>query len=158
MHALVVEGVEGLAEKLLVGGAAVQRGVVFAGHESDRLDLEVGHDGLELRQAAAAFGGVVGGVRQVAGEDDELGRRAQRVHRRHGLAQRDGGVRVGRALVAPVGVGELHEVEVAGVAAGGGHAAGTGGAAGQAGGEDGTAAERGEGEEVTTLHGGFRKG
>ena len=79
------------------------------------MTLSADDDLLEALHARAALLAVVGGVGEVAGEDDEVGLLGEAVHGRHGLLQRVLGVGVCRALVAPVGVGELHEVEVGGL-------------------------------------------
>ncbi len=113
MHALVVERVVGVAEELLVGLALIERRVVLAGHEADVGHLELLDDVAELGEALAALLAVVGGVGQVAGEDDEIGLLAERVDPRDRLLERVRGVRVGlRAGEAPMGVGQLDEVEI----------------------------------------------
>jgi hypothetical protein len=53
-------------------------------------------------------------VGEIAGEDDEVGLLDKPVHGRHRLFERMRGVGIGRAAEAPMGVGELHEMEVAG--------------------------------------------
>ena len=115
MHALVVERVVERAEELLVGLALVERGVVLARHKAHVLDTQRRDDLAEALHALAPQLGIVGGVGEVAGEDDEVGRAREAVHRSDGLFQRVLGIGIGRALVAPVGVGELHEVKVAGL-------------------------------------------
>ena len=77
MHALVVEGVVGGAEELLEGFALVERGVVLARHEAHVLDAERRDDLLEALHARAPLLPIVGGVGEVAGEDDEVGLRAR---------------------------------------------------------------------------------
>jgi hypothetical protein len=113
MHALVVEGVVRGAEELLVGLALVERRVVLARHEPHVLHGERRDDLLEALQAGAALLAVVRGVGEVAGEDDEIRFGGEPVHGRHRFLERVLGVGVCGALVAPMGVGELHEVEVA---------------------------------------------
>jgi hypothetical protein len=108
----VVERVVRFAEQLAVRLAPVERRVVLAGHEAHILDVQLADDLLELGEAAAALLRVVGRVREIAGEHDEIGLLGKRVHRGHRLAQRPLRVRVRRPLEAPVGVGHLHEVEV----------------------------------------------
>ena len=113
MHALVIEGVVRLAEEFLEGLAMVERGVVLAWHELDVLDLEVLHDVAELGHPFAPLLTVLGGVGEVAGEDDEVGRVLQVVDRGDRLLQRAGVVGVlRRPFEAPVAVGELDEVEL----------------------------------------------
>ena len=48
VHALVIEGVVGLAEELLVRFALVESGIVLAGQEADGLDLQAGGDVAKL--------------------------------------------------------------------------------------------------------------
>ncbi len=112
MHALVVEAVMRLAEIFLECGPIVERGIVFSRHEADSLDVEAADDVAHLGHAAAALLGIVGRVRQVAGEDDEVGRRLKRVHCSHGFLQGIRGFGIGIARVAPMCIGELHEIEV----------------------------------------------
>src|SRR5476649_718505 len=114
VHALVVERVVRRAKELLEGGALVERGVVLAGQEAHVLDVEGGDDFLEALHARAALGAVLGRVGQVTGEDDEVGLLRQAVHRDDGLFEGVLGVGIGRALVAPMGVRDLDEMEVAG--------------------------------------------
>ena len=112
VRALVVERVVGRTEELAIGLTLVQRGVVLARHEAHVLDGERGDDLAEALHALATQLGIVSGVREIAGEDDEVGLARQTVHGRHGLGQRVLGVGVCSTAVAPMGVGELHEVEV----------------------------------------------
>ena len=114
VHALVVERVVRLAEELLVGLALVERRVVLAGHEAHVLHLEFADDVAEFRQALPALLGVVGGVREVAGEHDEVGLLLEAVDGGNGLFERPLGVGVGRSFEAPVRVGQLHEIEIVG--------------------------------------------
>ena len=144
VHALVVEGVVRGAEELLVGLALVERGVVLARHEAHVLDGERRDDLLEALHALAPLLAVVGGVGEVAGEDDEVGLAGEAVHGRHGLLQRVLGVGIGGALVAPVGVGELHEVEVAAACA-------AACAAREQPGGEGDAGDAGQLEEIATI-------
>ena len=146
MHTLVVEDIVGGTEELLVRRAAVQRGIVLAGHEAHVLDLELADDGLELSQTPTPLDGVVGGVRQVAREDDEVGRFLQLVDRGDRLAQRDIGIGVGRTLETPMRVRELNEIELT-------IAASCRRAAGEPGGEDDTAACGGQVQEISAFHG-----
>src|SRR5260370_34104017 len=55
---------------------------------------------------------VVGGMRQVAGEHDEVGLPLKSVHQGNGVLQRHVRLRVWRTLKPPMRVGELQEVEV----------------------------------------------
>ena len=105
------EAVVRRAEELAVGLAVIERGIVLAGHEADLFRAQAGDQLLELREAPAPLGTVVGGVREIAGEDDEVGLRIERVYRGDGFGQRARRVRVRRALEAPVRVRELHEEE-----------------------------------------------
>ncbi len=144
VHALVVEAVEAVAEDVLVHLAVVQAGVVLAGNEAHVLDLQLADDGLELLHAALAFLVVGRGVRQVAGEHDEVGLVIQAVDRGDGLAQRVVRFRIRRPFETPVRIGHLHEGEVL---AGRGHRpAPRTQAAGQH-----RAAQAGKFEEVTTF-------
>jgi hypothetical protein len=130
VHALVVERIVGFAEEFLVRGAAVQGRIVFARHEAHLLDLQGRDDVAELRHPAAPLDGIVGGVREVAGEDDEFRLLRQRVDAGDRLPQRVGGVRIRGTREAPVGVRQLHEEEV--LVGGGGRRAGGGCASDQA--------------------------
>ena len=113
MHPFVIEGVMGRAEEFLEGLAVVERSVVLAGHELDILHLELADDGTNLVHAFTPDLAVLGGMGEVAGEDDEIRRFLQTVHRGHRLLQRSRRVRVlGRTLEAPMRIGELDEVEV----------------------------------------------
>ena len=85
---------------------------MLAGHVPLHGHFEICHDGLELAHALVPLGLVVGGVGQIAGEDDEVGLLRERVHRPHRLTERVGRLRVGRTLESPVGVGELDEEEI----------------------------------------------
>ncbi len=113
MHALVVEAVVAGAEKLLPRLAVVERGVVFPRHEAHVLVLEPLDDVAELAEAPPSLFGIVRGVREVAGEDDEVRLELEAVHRSDRLRQRAARVGIhGRAVEAPVRVGKLDEVEV----------------------------------------------
>jgi hypothetical protein len=72
VHALVVERVVQVVERLAVGVPVVRRRVVLAGQESNVLHFEAGGDLPYAPQPRLALGGVVGRVRQVPGEDDEV--------------------------------------------------------------------------------------
>ena len=113
VHALVVEAVVARRRRTLVRLAVVEARIVLARNEADVLDLQLADDGLNSLHAALALR-VVGGVREIAGEDDEVGLVGQAVDRDDRLFERMLGVGIGRALVAPVGVRDLDEVEVAG--------------------------------------------
>jgi hypothetical protein len=117
VHALVVEGVVRGAEELLVGLAAVERGVVLARHEAHVLHRERRDDLAEALHALAADLGIVGGMGEIAGEDDEVRLLGQAVHGGHRLLQRVLGIGICSPAVTPVRVGELHEMEVAGLGA-----------------------------------------
>src|SRR5439155_3956589 len=80
MDALVVEAVVARAEKLLPRLPVVERGVVFTGHEAHVLVLEALDDVAELDQAPPSLLRIVRGVRQVAGEDYEVGLVLEAVH------------------------------------------------------------------------------
>jgi len=68
VHPLVVKGVVGLAESLLVSLSFVQGCVVFAGQKLDVLDLEFSDYLAELLHTPPPRCVVVGCVRQVASE------------------------------------------------------------------------------------------
>ena len=75
--------------------------------------LQLGDDGPKFGHAPPALGWVVSRVRQVTGEDDEVRLMGKRVHGGDRLRQRAGRVRIDvLANEAPVGVGQLDEVEV----------------------------------------------
>src|SRR5262245_39902561 len=48
MHALVIEGIVGVAEMFLIHFATIERGVMLSRHELHGLDLELAHNLLEL--------------------------------------------------------------------------------------------------------------
>ncbi len=159
MHALEIEGVVRLAEELLVGRAAVERGIVLAGHEVHILHPQILDDVLELGHALAPLRRIVGGMGQIAGEDDEVGLVGERIDLGHRLAQ--GALRIGihrRPLEAPVRIGQLHEVEVLADAAGVSIlVAGLGlGEPGQAGGEY-HASHAGEAQELPAIDSAFHE-
>src|SRR5262249_13394695 len=104
---LVIEGVVRLPERLDERLATVERRIVLAGEEAQRLDLERGDDLLELREPLTPLLRVVGRARQIAREDEEVGLRLHRVERRHRLLQRELGIGVRRSLETPVRIGEL---------------------------------------------------
>ncbi len=112
MHPFVVEGVVRLSEKLLIGLPMVERGIMFARYEVDGLYLEVGHDIPEFAQPLAAFLRVVGGMREIAGEHDEVGGLIETVHRRDGFLQRAACIRIRRPFEAPMGIRQLDEKEI----------------------------------------------
>ena len=91
-----------VAEEFVEGLAAIERRVVLARHEAHVLDLELADDLLELGKALAAQLRVVGGMRQVAGEHDEVRRLGQAVDGGDGFFQGAFGIGIGRALEAPV--------------------------------------------------------
>ena len=116
MNALVIEGIVELAEEFLERLALIEGGIVLSGQVVNRLHLEPAGDVLEASHTLAAHLVVVRGVRQVAGEDDEVRLLVEAVDRCHGLLERTLGVRIdGRPCESPVGVGELNEVEVPGL-------------------------------------------
>src|SRR5258706_12945084 len=142
----MVEGVVGVAEELLPRRPVVGRGVVLARHEAYVAVLKPRGDLLEFAQPLAALYTVIGRVREVSREDDEVGRRLERVHRRDGFGKRAARIRIHRRTVeSPMRVGELHEVEV------GFRAAAHRRAAGKARGEYGAAAEGGEVQELPAI-------
>src|SRR4051812_11678229 len=79
MNAFMIEGIIRLAEKFLEGSAIVQRSIMLAGNEPQVSYLQSANDVAELRQALAALLWVVRGMGQIAGKDDEIGLRLQRV-------------------------------------------------------------------------------
>jgi len=95
---LVVKRVMCRPEVLLERLALVERGVVLAWHVALHGRLQSRDDSLELAHALVALGLVVGGVGQVAGEDDEIGLLRERVDRIHRLPEGVGRFRVRRAL------------------------------------------------------------
>jgi hypothetical protein len=111
VHPLVIEGVAGLPEELAEERAAVEAGVVLSGDHVALHDLEAPGDLLELAHARRRFAGGLAVVGEIAGEEDEVGPRGERVDHRHRPLEggRAGGV--GRSREADVGVGELHEGE-----------------------------------------------
>ena len=102
----------------MISLAPIQRGVVLAGHVMLHRRPEIDDDGLEFSHPLAALALVVGGVGEVAGEDDEVGCRGQRVDRGHGLPERVGRLGIGWAFEAPVRVRELDEEEIVRLRAG----------------------------------------
>ena len=67
---------------------------------------------LEFRQALAPLDGIVGGVREVAGEHDEVRLSIESVDRGHRFLERCLCVRIGRPFEAPMRIGQLNEVEI----------------------------------------------
>src|SRR5205085_12047506 len=88
MHAFMLEAVARATEEFLECFSIVERRVVLARHEIQRLHVEVADDLFELGEALSTLDGVIGGVRQIAGEDDEVGLLAEAVDRLNGLRQR----------------------------------------------------------------------
>src|SRR4029453_5747922 len=87
--------------------------VVLAGEIALRLHLELPHGVAHVRQARPTLRGVVGGVREIAGEDDEDGLVGKRVDVGDRLVERPRGIWVHRrARKAPVQIGHLEEHEV----------------------------------------------
>ena len=124
-------------------------------HDSDAALSSVDRDALTSAnvvlydRALAPLLAIIRSVRQIAGEDDEVGLVGEAVHRGHSLLERVLGVGIGGALEAPMGVGKLHEMEVAGGLRGGL-------ASGEQPGGKGDAGDAGQLEEVATvgmLHG-----
>src|SRR5438094_508482 len=123
VHALVIERVLGLAEELLERRGAVERRVVLAREIPLRLHLELPHGVAHVRQALPALLVIVGRVREIAREDDEVGLVGERVHVSDRLVERPLGIRVHRRTrEAPVEVGHLEEHEVLRPALAGGEA------------------------------------
>src|SRR5262245_17467856 len=152
VDALVVERAAQGAEQLLVGLAAVQRGVVLAGQELQVEPPQSADDLLELPHPLAPLVVVVRRVREVAREDDEVGFERRLVDRPHDPLQRGRGLGVhGGVAEAPVGVGELEEEEVLvrGRAVPALLCARS--AAAQARGEDDTASETEDPQEIATM-------
>src|SRR2546425_3679351 len=101
-----------VAEELLVGFAAIQRGVMFPRHESHGFDLELTHDVTKFGHPVAPYLPVVGGLSEIAGEDKEIRLLVQSVDGSHCLLQRPLGIRIDVGSVkTPMGVGELNKIE-----------------------------------------------
>src|SRR5262249_36128301 len=127
------------------GLAMIEGSVVLARHELHVADLELADDRAHFVHALAAHLAVFGRVGEVAGEHDEVRRLLQGIHRRDGFPERACRVGVlGWPLEAPVRVGELHEVEIAGI--------GCRGAAGHGGADEHDATESGKLEEFPSIH------
>src|SRR5919204_4948858 len=109
MHALVVEAVVRRPEELLERRASIERGVVFAGHEANLPGFEAADQLAELRETPAPLVRIVGGVREIAGEDDEVRLWLERVYRGDGLRQRAGGVGIRRGHGTPKGIPTIYE-------------------------------------------------
>lgn len=114
VHALVVERIVRGSKVLLKRFAVIDRSVVLAREEVHVLDVQLGNDALELGHARAPQLGVVGRVRQIAGEDDEVRLPRGVVDGLHHLRQGLIRLRIGRALIPPVGIGELKKEEIIG--------------------------------------------
>ena len=140
----MVERVLGGAEELLVGLRLVERGVVLARHEAHVLDAQRRDDLAKALHTLAPKLGIVGGVCEVAGEDDEVGLLGKPVHGRHRLLQRVLGVGVCSPAVTPVRVRELHEMKV-------GTGLGRCAPAGEQAGGEGDARQSGELEEIAAI-------
>jgi hypothetical protein len=108
---LVVEGVvrvpEGLAEEL----AAVQASIMLAGNGLDQRHLQPAGDLLEEPHPVGVLSRVLAVVRQVPGEEDEIGALREAVDLVHRLLERLGAEGVGRPRKPHVRVGELNERE-----------------------------------------------
>ena len=145
MNALVIEGVMRRPEELGPRFAAIERCVVLARHEADILVLQPACDLLELRQPSSPLGSVIGGVREVAGEDNEVWLHCKGVDRRDGFRQRVCCLRIDRgAIETPVGIRQLHEIEL------GLRTCSEAGTTGECGGEH-DAAESGESQKLAAI-------
>ena len=97
---------------------------MLTGHEADVLYLELADDVLELGKALPAHLGIVGRMRQVAGEDNEVWLFRQAVYGGNGFFQRSLRIGVRRTFEAPMRVRQLDEIEVIGCPSlGSGHCA-----------------------------------
>ncbi len=67
---------------------------------------------LNSDEAFAAFDRIVGRVREIAGEHDEIRLALEAVDRGHRFLERALGVGIGRPFEPPVRIRQLHEVEV----------------------------------------------
>ena len=72
MDSFVIESIIQFSEEFLVSVAAIQRGIVLAGHVVHRLYVQLTGNVLELCHSAAALIGIIGSVCQIAGEHDEV--------------------------------------------------------------------------------------
>ena len=112
MNTIVIECVVEIAEELLVSVAAVQRGVMLSCHETHGLHFELTDDVTELRHALPAYPSIVGGLGEIAGEDDEIRLFIERIDGRNRLLQCSLGIRIdGRSVEPPMRVGELNKIE-----------------------------------------------
>src|SRR5262249_44295159 len=97
----------------------VERRVVFAGEIVVRFHFELRGRVAHVGQALPAFLRIVGGVREISREGDEVRRARKRVHVGDRLVERHLGIRIHRrAREAPVQIGHLEEHEVLRVALG----------------------------------------
>src|SRR6266852_1967411 len=101
MNALVVESVVELPEELLVRRAGIERRVVLTRHKSQGLDTEPLDDLAELAESLSPLIAIVGGMREVAREHDEVGLPLKRVHQGNGVLSRHVRLRVWRAFEPP---------------------------------------------------------
>ena len=96
---------------------------MLAGEIPVRLHLELPDGVADVRQTLPTLLRIVGRVREVAGEDDEIGLVRESVHVSDRLVERPVGVRVHRRTrEAPVEIGHLEEHEVLRPALAGGEA------------------------------------
>ena len=111
MHAPVIKRVVGRPEEFPERGAIVERRVMLAGKKPHVPDLEVADDRPKLAQSPAPLCGIVRGVGEISGKDDELRLLFKGIDRRDRLPERVAGVRIRGSLVAPMGVGQLHKIQ-----------------------------------------------
>ena len=89
--------------------ATVERRIVLARHYLDLCGVNVVRDLLEQLVALGVFGGRVGVVGEIAGDDYQFRPLLEPVDSRDGVFERLGAERVGRSVEANVSVAQLHE-------------------------------------------------
>ena len=111
VHAAMVEGVVALAEELAIESAAVEAGVMLAGHVLDRWHVHALGDFQELPHALRVDILVFGVMGQISREEHEVWAPGEGVDHVDGMLKCLGAERVGRAIETNVGIAELHEGE-----------------------------------------------
>ena len=85
MNAFMLKSIVRRAKQLLIRLALVQGAVMLARHKTNIFDFELTDNFFELCQPAAPFFGIVGVMRQVAGEHDKVRLCGQAIHCRNCL-------------------------------------------------------------------------
>src|SRR5258708_39811146 len=101
-----------IAEDLAIGVAAIGAGIVLSRQEAQLFDVELRDDVAEGLHPVAASGSVVGLLRKIAREADEVRFAGCRVDACDDVGEYGGSIRVRVAPGAPVGIRKLKEKEI----------------------------------------------